>query len=189
MLFRSITAVDGGKSVDTSMGFTPLAGLPMGTRTGDIDAGILEYLMGKYDMDIKTMLNVMNKKSGVQGISGVSSDFRDLEQAASEGNQRAALALEVFGYSVRKLIGSYAAAMGGVDAIIFTAGVGENDGATRAAAVKGLEFMGVCIDPEKNKLRGDEIDISAENAAVRTLVIPTNEELMIAMDTAAIVNG
>ncbi len=185
----SITAVDGGKSVDTSMGFTPLAGLPMGTRTGDIDAGILEYLMGKYDMDIKTMLNVMNKKSGVQGISGVSSDFRDLEQAASEGNQRAALALEVFGYSVRKLIGSYAAAMGGVDAIIFTAGVGENDGATRAAAVKGLEFMGVCIDPEKNKLRGDEIDISAENAAVRTLVIPTNEELMIAMDTAAIVNG
>ena len=156
----SITAVDGGKSVDTSMGFTPLAGLPMGTRTGDIDAGILEYLMGKYDMDIKTMLNVMNKKSGVQGISGVSSDFRDLEQAASEGNQRAALALEVFGYSVRKLIGSYAAAMGGVDAIIFTAGVGENDGATRAAAVKGLEFMGVCIDPEKNKLRGDEIDIS-----------------------------
>ena len=182
----SITAVEGGKSVDTSMGFTPLAGLPMGTRTGDIDAGILEYLMGKYDMDIKEMLNVMNKKSGVQGISGVSSDFRDLEKAAEEGNKQAALALEVFGYSVKKLIGSYAAAMGGVDAVIFTAGVGENGGTTRAAAVKGLDFMGIKIDAEKNKLRGEEIDISAEGAAVRTLVIPTNEELMIAIDTAAL---
>ena len=182
----SITAVEGGKSVDTSMGFTPLAGLPMGTRTGDIDAGILEYLMGKYDMDIKEMLNVMNKKSGVQGISGVSSDFRDLEKAAEEGNKQAALALEVFEYSVKKLIGSYAAAMGGVDAVIFTAGVGENGGTTRAAAVKGLDFMGIKIDAEKNKLRGEEIDISAEGAAVRTLVIPTNEELMIAIDTAAL---
>ena len=182
----SITAVDGGKSVDTSMGFTPLAGLPMGTRTGDIDAGILEYLMGKYNLDIKEMLNIMNKKSGVQGISNVSSDFRDLEQAASEGNEQAALALEVFGYSVKKLIGAYAAAMGGVDAVIFTAGVGENGGTTRAAAVEGLEFMGIKIDPEKNKLRGEEIDISAGDATVRTLVIPTNEELMIALDTAAL---
>lgn len=182
----SITAVDGGKSVDTSMGFTPLAGLPMGTRTGDIDAGILEYLMGKYNLDIKEMLNIMNKKSGVQGISNVSSDFRDLEQAASEGNKQATLALEVFGYSVKKLIGAYAAAMGGVDAVIFTAGVGENGGTTRAAAVEGLEFMGIKIDPEKNKLRGKEIDISAWDAAVRTLVIPTNEELMIALDTAAL---
>ena len=182
----SVTAVDGGKSVDTSMGFTPLAGLPMGTRTGDIDAGILEYLMGKYGMDIKEMLNVMNKKSGVLGISGVSSDFRDLESAGKEGNTRAALAVEVFEYGVKKLIGAYAAAMGGVDAVIFTASVWENAGANRASVVSALEFMGIKIDPEKNKLRGEEIDISAEGATVRTLVIPTNEELMIAIDTAAL---
>ena len=185
----SVTAVDGGKSVDTSMGFTPLAGLPMGTRSGDIDAGILEYLMNKYNMDIKEMLNVLNKKSGVLGISGVSSDFRDLEAAGKEGNTRASLAVEVFEYGVKKLIGSYAAAMGGVDAVIFTAGVGENGGNNRANIVAGLEFMGIKIDPEKNKIRGEEIDISAEGATVRTLVIPTNEELMIAMDTAAIVKG
>ena len=182
----SVTAVDGGKSVDTSMGFTPLAGLPMGTRTGDIDAGILEYLMGKYNIDIKEMLNIMNKKSGVLGVSGVSSDFRDLEAAGKEGNTRAALAVEVFEYGVKKLIGSYAAAMGGVDAVIFTAGVGENGGGNRASIVSGLEFMGIKIDAEKNKIRGEEIDISAEGAAVRTLVIPTNEELMIAIDTAAL---
>ncbi|RKI70642.1 acetate kinase [bacterium 1xD42-67] len=182
----SVTAVDSGKSVDTSMGFTPLAGLPMGTRTGDIDAGILEYLMGRYDMDIKEMLSVMNKKSGVLGISGVSSDFRDLEKAGEEGNARAALAVQVFEYGVKKLIGSYAAAMGGVDAVIFTAGVGENGGGNRASIVSGLEFMGIKIDPEKNKVRGEEIDISAEGATVRTLVIPTNEELMIAIDTAAL---
>ena len=185
----SVTAVDGGKSVDTSMGFTPLAGLPMGTRSGDIDAGILEYLMNKYNMDIKEMLNVLNKKSGVLDISGVSSDFRDLEAAGKEGNTRASLAVEVFEYGVKKLIGSYAAAMGGVDAVIFTAGVGENGGNNRANIVAGLEFMGIKIDPEKNKIRGEEIDISAEGATVRTLVIPTNEELMIAMDTAAIVKG
>ena len=185
----SITAIDGGKSVDTSMGFTPLAGLPLGTRAGDIDAGIMEYLMNKYNMDIKEMLNVLNKQSGVQGISGVSSDFRDLEQATAEGNQRAALALRVFEYSVKKLIGAYAAAMGGVDAIIFTAGVGENGPETRANAVSGLEYMGVKIDPEKNNTRGKEVDVSADDAKVRVLVIPTNEELMIAMDTAAIVKG
>ena len=185
----SVTAIDGGKSVDTSMGFTPLAGLPMGTRSGDIDAGILEYLMNKYNMDIKEMLNILNKKSGVLGISGVSSDFRDLEAAGEQGNQQAALAVEVFEYGVKKLIGSYAAAMGGVDAVIFTAGVGENGGGNRANIVSGLEFMGIKIDPEKNKIRGQEIDISAEGATVRTLVIPTNEELMIAMDTAAIVKG
>jgi acetate kinase len=185
----SITAVNVGKSVDTSMGFTPLAGLPMGTRSGDLDAGILEYLMNKHGLDIKEMLNVLNKKSGVLGISGTSSDFRDLESAANEGNQQAALALEVFDYSVKKLIGSYAAAMGGVDAVIFTAGVGENSGTTRLGVAKGLEFMGIKIDPEKNKIRGEEIDISAEGATVRTLVIPTNEELMIAMDTASIVKG
>ena len=180
----SIAAVDGGKSVDTSMGFTPLAGLPMGTRSGDLDAGILQYLMNKYGYDIKEMLNILNKKSGVQGISGVSSDFRDLEKAKSEGNQRAALALDVFHYSVKKLIGSYAAVMGGVDAVIFTAGVGENGAGDRKAIVSGLEFMGIKIDDEKNGKRGEEIDISAQDATVRTLVIPTNEELMIALDTA-----
>ena len=183
----SVTAIDGGKSVDTSMGFTPLAGLPMGTRCGAIDAGIMEYLMNKHGMDITEMLSIMNKKSGVLGISGVSSDFRDLETAASEGNTRAALAVEAFEYSVRKLIGSYAAVMGGVDAVIFTAGVGENGIGNRANIVKGLEFMGIKMDAEKNKVRGEETEVSAADATVRTLIIPTNEELMIAKDTAAIV--
>ena len=185
----SVTAIDGGKSVDTSMGFTPLAGLPMGTRSGDIDAGILEYLMHKHGYDIDTMLNILNKKSGVLGVSGVSSDFRDLEAAAEKGNQQAALAVEVFEYGVKKLIGSYAAAMGGVDAVIFTAGVGENGAGNRTNIVSGLEFMGIKIDEEKNKVRGQEIDISTQDAKVRVLVIPTNEELMIAMDTAALVKG
>ena len=185
----SITAIDGGKSVDTSMGFTPLAGLPMGTRSGDLDAGILEYLMHKHGYNIDEMLNVLNKKSGVLGISGVSSDFRDLESAAPQGNQRAQLALDVFDYSVKKFIGSYAAAMGGVDAIIFTAGVGENGPDTRANVVSGLEFMGVKIDPEKNNTRGKEVDVATHDSKVRILVIPTNEELMIAMDTAAIARG
>ena len=183
----SVTAIDGGKSVATSMGFTPLAGLPMGTRCGDIDAGIMEYLMNKHGMDITEMLSIMNKKSGVLGISGVYSDFRDLETAASEGNTRAALAVEAFEYSVRKLIGSYAAVMGGVDAVIFTAGVGENGIGNRANIVKGLEFMGIKMDAEKNKVRGEETDVSAADATVRTLIIPTNEELMIALDTAALV--
>ncbi|MBR2483996.1 MAG: acetate kinase [Oscillospiraceae bacterium] len=182
----SVTAVDCGKSVDTSMGFTPLAGLPMGTRCGDIDAGIMEYLMKKYDMNISEMLNVLNKKSGVQGISGVSSDFRDLEAAKSEGNHRAELALDSFHYNVKKLIGSYAAAMGGVDAVIFTAGVGENGIGDRAEIVKGLEFMGIKLDAEKNKVRGQETVISADDSAVKVLLIPTNEELMIAQDTAAL---
>ena len=185
----SITAIDGGKSVDTSMGFTPLAGLPMGTRSGDLDAGILEYLMKKYGYSIDEMLNILNKKSGVLGISGVSSDFRDLEDAAAEGNQQAKLALDSFDYNVKKLIGAYAAAMGGVDAIIFTAGVGENGPDTRANAVAGLEYMGVKLDAEKNNTRGKEVDVSADDAKVRVLVIPTNEELMIAMDTAALVKG
>ena len=185
----SVTAIDGGKSVDTSMGFTPLAGLPMGTRSGDLDAGILEYLMNKHGYSIDEMLNILNKKSGVLGISGVSSDFRDLEDAAPKGNQRAQLALDSFSYNVKKLIGAYAAAMGGVDAIIFTAGVGENGPETRANSVSGLEYMGVKLDAEKNKVRGKEADVSADDAKVRVLVIPTNEELMIAMDTAALVKG
>ncbi len=183
----SIAAVKGGKCVDTTMGFTPLAGLPMGTRCGDIDPAILEYLMNKYDLSIGEMQNILNKKSGVLGVSGVSSDFRDLDEAAAQGNQRAALALEVFQYAVAKYIGSYAAAMGGVDAVIFTAGVGENSGSTRMGACKDLGFMGIKVDPEKNKQRGQALDISADGATVRTLVIPTNEELMIAMDTAEIV--
>ncbi len=183
----SVTAIDGGKSVDTSMGFTPLAGLPMGTRSGDIDAGILEYLMNKYGMDITEMLTVLNKKSGVQGVSGVSSDFRDLEEAFEKGNERAGLAVDMFNYGVKKLIGAYAAAMGGVDAIIFTAGVGENSASQRMAIASGLEFMGVKMDEDANKVRCEERVISAPDSKVTVLLIPTNEELMIAMDTAALV--
>ena len=183
----SVTAIDGGKSIDTSMGFTPLAGLPMGTRSGDIDAGILEYLMNKYGMDIKEMVNVLNKKSGVMGVSGVSSDFRDLEEAFEQGNERAGLAVDMFNYGVKKLIGAYAAAMGGVDAIIFTAGVGENSASQRMAIASGLEFMGVKMDEDANKVRGEERVISAPDSKVTVLLIPTNEELMIAMDTAALV--
>ncbi len=183
----SVTAIKGGKSVDTSMGFTPLAGVPMGTRSGDLDAGILEYLMKKYDMDIGAMLTVLNKKSGVQGVSGVSSDFRDLGDAAEKGNTRAALAVDMFNYGVKKYIGAYAAAMGGVDAIIFTAGVGENSADQRMAIASGLEFMGVKMDEDANKVRGEERVISAADSKVKVLLIPTNEELMIAMDTAALV--
>ncbi len=182
----SIAAVDGGKSVDTSMGFTPLAGLPMGTRCGDIDAGILQYLMNKYGMDIDKMLNVLNKKSGVEGLSCVSSDFRDLENAAAEGNEKAELAQKKFAYEVRKYVGAYAAAMGGVDAVIFTAGVGENDKVIRAMACEGLEFMGLKLDEAANDVRGKETVISAADSKVKVLLIPTNEELMIAIDTAAL---
>ena len=183
----SVTAIDGGKSVDTSMGFTPLAGVPMGTRSGDLDAGILEYLMNKYGMNITDMLTVLNKKSGVQGVSGVSSDFRDLTEAGEKGNARATLAVDMFNYGVKKFIGAYAAAMGGVDAIIFTAGVGENSAEQRMAIASGLEFMGVKMDEDANKCRGEERVISAADSKVKVLLIPTNEELMIAMDTAALV--
>ena len=185
----SVTAVEGGKSVDTSMGFTPLAGLPMGTRAGDLDAGILQYVMNKYGLSIDEMLNVLNKKSGVEGLSGVSSDFRDLENAAAEGNEKASLSREKFAYEVKKYVGAYAAAMGGVDAIIFTAGVGENDKAIRAMVCKGLEYMGVKLDDEANSVRGKETVISTADSKVKVLLIPTNEELMIAMDTASIVKG
>ena len=185
----SITAVKDGKCVDTTMGFTPLAGLPMGTRSGDLDAGILEYIMGKYGYDIKEMVSILNKKSGVQGVSGVSSDFRDLENAHKEGNERAGLAVDMFNYGVKKYIGAYAAAMGGVDAIIFTAGVGENSASQRLAIASDLEFMGVKMDAEANSVRGKETVISAADSKVKVLLIPTNEELMIAMDTAAIAKG
>ena len=180
----SVTAIDGGKSVDTSMGFTPLAGLPMGTRSGDIDAGILEYLMNKYGMDIKEMVNVLNKKSGVMGVSGVSSDFRDLEEAFEQGNERAGLAVDMFNYGVKKLIGAYAAAMGGVDAIVFTGGIGEHDAIARAKICHHMDWLGIRIDTEKNKHPvGDVCEITAWGAKVRTLVIATDEELMIARDT------
>ena len=181
----SLAAVMNGKCVDTTMGLGPLAGVAMGTRSGDIDATILEYLMDRHGYDIKEMLNILNKKSGVLGISGVSSDFRDLDSAAEEGNQRAKLALEVFRYGVKKFIGAYAAAMGGVDAIVFTAGVGENDAATRMDIASGLEYMGVKMDPDANNIRGKEAVISAPDSKVQVLLIPTNEELMIVMDTAA----
>ena len=183
----SITAIKGGQSIDTSMGFTPIAGLPLGTRCGDMDAGIMEYLMKKYNMDIAEMMNILNKKSGVAGISKVSSDFRDLEDAQAEGHHLADLALKSFRYNIKKFVGAYAAVMGGVDAIIFTAGVGENGPFDRLEVCDTLEFLGVKIDAEKNKKRGEEMDISAEGATTPVLVIPTNEELMIAKDTAAIV--
>ena len=183
----SVAAIKGGKCIDTSMGLTPLAGLPMGTRSGDMDAGIMEYIMKKYDMSMADMMTTLNKKSGVLGISGVSSDFRDLDNAAAEGNKRAALAIEVFEYGVRKMIAEYAAAMGGVDAVIFTAGVGENSADMRLHFVDGLQFMGIEIDPEKNNIRGEERIVSPDGAKVKVLVIPTNEELMIAKDTAELV--
>ena len=185
----SICAIDGGKSVDTSMGFTPLVGLPMGTRCGDLDPGVMQFIMNKYGMNIDEMLNVLNKKSGVLGVSGVSSDFRDLETAADEGNERARLALDMFDYWVAKVVGSYAAAMNGVDAIIFTAGVGENSATTRAGICKYLSYLGCEIDPEPNKKRGEDICISTADSKVKLFVIPTNEELVIARDTRDIVNG
>ena len=184
----SITAVKNGKSVDTTMGFTPLAGVPMGTRSGDIDPAIIQFIMNKENISIDEMNDIMNKKSGVLGVSEVSSDFRDLSAATADGNKKAELAEEMFIYNVKKYIGAYAAAMGGVDAIVFTAGIGENNGAYRKAMTAGLEYMGVKIDDEKNSIRGQEVDISAADATVKTLVIPTNEELMIALDTKALLD-
>ena len=183
----SISASIGGKCVDTSMGLTPLEGLPMGTRSGNLDPAILQFIMNKYGYTADEMLNILNKKSGVLGISGVGSDFRDLEKAAKEGNERAQLALDKFAYEVRKYIGSYAAAMGGVDIITFTAGLGENGPDMRESICEGLGFLGVHVDHEKNQVRGKETDISAADSTVKVYVIPTNEELMIARDTLALV--
>ena len=185
----SVSAVKNGKCVDTSMGFTPLDGVVMGTRTGSMDPAVVTFLMDNENMTAKEVNNVMNKESGVFGISGISSDFRDLSAAADEGNERASLALDMFAYSVTKLIGSYAAAMGGVDAVIFTAGIGENDSAIREQIVADLGFMGIKINPELNKTRGQAIDVTAPDATVKTLVIPTNEELMIALDTKRLVEA
>ena len=183
----SVSASIDGKCVDTSMGLTPLEGLPMGTRSGNLDPAILQFIMNKYGYTADEMLNVLNKKSGVLGISGVGSDFRDLQKAAKEGNERAQLALDKFAYEVRKYIGSYAAAMGGVDIITFTAGLGENGPDMRESICRGLEFLGVRVDHEKNQVRGKETDISAADSTVKVYVIPTNEELMIARDTLALV--
>ncbi len=182
----SLAAVQDGKCMDTSMGLGPLAGFPMGTRSGDVDATILEYLMGRYGYDIKEMLTILNKKSGVLGISGVSSDFRDLDEAAAAGNERAELALEKFSYEVRKYIGAYATIMGGVDAVVFTAGLGENSKEMRERICTGLEYMGIKLDKEKNNTRGKEALISTDDSKVKVFVVPTNEELVIAMDTAAL---
>ena len=181
----SIAAVKNGKCCDTSMSFTPLGGVPMGTRTGDLDPAILEYLAGKLNVGIAELVTICNKKSGVMGVSGVSSDFRDLSNASKEGNHRAQLALDIFTYSCKKFVGSYAAAMGGVDCIVFTAGIGEHDAYVRKSVASDLEYMGVVIDEQKNVNPTDGIcDITGEGSKVKVLIIPTNEELVIARDTA-----
>ena len=179
----SVTAIKHGRVVDTSMGFTPLEGLVMGTRCGDIDPAIVTYIREKENLPQGVANEILNKKSGVLGISGVSSDFRDLEDALSEGNERAALALRVFAHKVRFYIGAYIAEMNGVDAIVFTAGVGENDVYMRDIICTNLGNLGIKLDPIKNKVRGKETEISTEDSKVKLLLIPTNEELMIARDT------
>lgn len=183
----SISAVIGGKCYDTSMGFTPLEGLAMGTRTGDMDPAIVPFIMEKEKLTPDEMSSVMNKKSGVLGISGVSSDFRDLEEAAEEGNDRAQLALDIFENRVRKYIGAYLTEMDHCDGIIFTAGVGENSITTRERVAAGLKSLGIKLDTEKNDMRGKEAIVSAQDSSIPLLVIPTNEELMIAMETARLV--
>ncbi len=181
----SISAVKGGKCIDTSMGFTPLAGVPMGTRSGDLDPAVLEYLAAKKHYTILDCVNYLNKECGVAGISGVSSDFRDLTKAASEGNERAKLALDVFSYDVKKYIGSYIAALGGLDCLVFTAGIGENTSQVRKAVCENMEYFGIAIDEDKNEQKNDGSihDITAAGAKVKVLVIPTNEELVIARET------
>ena len=184
----SVAAIQNGECIDTSMGFTPLEGLVMGTRCGNIDPAIIPFLMKKESMTMEQIDTYINKKSGVLGISGVSSDFRDIEKAAAAGNERAQLALDMFTYEVVKFIGSYAAAMNGVDAIIFTAGVGENAIGMRESITAGVEYLGTKIDNEKNNVRGKEREISVDGAKVKVFVIPTNEELVIARDTKKICN-
>lgn len=185
----SISAIKDGKCVDTSMGLTPLEGLMMGTRSGDIDAGAVTFLMEKEGLDATGVSNLLNKKSGVMGIFGKSSDMRDLENAVKEGNDpKAILAENMYFYRIKKYIGAYAAALGGVDIIVFTGGVGENQASARWGACSGLEFMGVKLDAEKNKVRGEEAIISTDDSKVKVVVIPTDEELMIASDTMAILS-
>lgn len=179
----SIAAVEGGRSLDTSMGFTPLAGVTMGTRSGNIDPALIPYIMEQTGQTVEDVLDVLNKQSGMLAVSGFSSDLRDIEMEASEGNDRAQLALDVFADRIHKYIGSYAARMGGVDAIIFTAGIGENSSVIREKVLAGLEFMGVYFDPDLNDIRGEEVYISFPYSPVKILVIPTDEEVMIARDT------
>ncbi len=184
----SICAVENGRSVDTSMGLTPLEGLVMGTRSGDIDPAILEFIAKKEGLDIAGLMNMLNKKSGVFGLSNnLSSDFRDLEEGANSGNNEARIALEVFAYRVAKYVGSYVAAMNGVDVIAFTAGIGENSGTVRSSVLKYLGYLGISVDEEANKKRGEEIAISSADSKVKVMVIPTNEELAIARETVALV--
>ena len=183
----SISAVLNGECVDTSMGLTPLEGLVMGTRSGDIDPAIMEFIAKKENLDIAGIMNVLNKKSGVEGVSGVSSDFRDLEEAAKAGNKRAELAIDVFAYRVAKYVGAYTAAMNGVDNIVFTAGIGENAGLVRTKVCSYLGYLGITIDEEANGKRGEEIVISTPDSKVKVLVVPTNEELAIARETVALV--
>ena len=183
----SLAAVKNGKSVDTSMGFTPLAGVMMGTRSGSIDPSVISFLIEQHGYTIEKIDELLNKKSGILGISGVSSDFRDVLEAAESENERAKLALEIFYYKVRTQIAAYAGAMGGVDVIVFTAGIGENSSITRREILKGLEFFGFTINTEKNELRGKIQEISNEDSRVKVYVVPTNEELMIARDTAKLV--
>ena len=185
----SMSAIKDGKCQDTTMGLTPLAGVPMGTRSGDIDAGVVQFICNKYGMSVDECLNVLNKKSGMLGVSGVSSDFRDLEDGAKNGNADCALAREKFCYEVAKYVGAYAAALNGIDVLTFTAGVGENDCGVRAAICEYLGFMGVKIDPELNGKRGKEMLISTPDSKVQVWVVPTNEELMIAQDTAELVKA
>ena len=183
----SISAVNGGKSVDTSMGLTPLEGLIMGTRSGDVDPGVLEFIAKQEHIDINGILNILNKKSGVLGLSGVSSDFRDIENAANDGNQRAEDTLDIFCYHVAKYVGSYVAAMNGVDAIVFTAGLGENDKNTRAKVCSYFGYLGLELDQEANNMRGKEAIISTQDSKVTALCVPTNEELMICRETVALI--
>ena len=186
----SMSAIKDGKCMDTTMGLSPLAGVPMGTRSGDIDACVVQFICNKYNMSVDECLTMLNKKSGVLALSnGLSSDFRDLEAGAAEGNEACKLALEKFYYEVAKYVGAYAAALNGIDVLTFTAGVGENGITTRQAICDYLGFMGVKIDPEKNKVRGKETLISTPDSSVQVWVIPTNEELMIAQDTAELVNA
>ncbi len=184
----SVAAVNKGKSVDTSMGFTPLEGLVMGTRAGDMDPAIVTFIQEKENMTAEQANNMLNKKSGVLGISKISSDFRDIEEAAEKGDENAKLALAVYDYRVKKYIGSYIAAMNGADAVIFTAGLGENSALTRESICKDMDFLGIKVDTEKNKVRGKLTDISAEGSRVKVLIVPTNEELMIARDTKQLVS-
>ena len=184
----SISAIKDGKCIDTSMGLTPLEGLVMGTRSGDIDAGAVTFIMEKEGLNATGISNLLNKKSGVLGVSGVSSDMRELEAAVAAGNPKAILAEKMYFYRIKKYISAYAAALGGVDIILFTGGVGENQANCRSEVCEGLEFMGVKIDLEKNKVRGEEAIISADDSKVTVAVIPTDEELMIASDTLAILN-